>query len=401
MISKLRKKIIAINVVSVCIVFAVAMVLVFSTGYARINDERIIRLNGIVEQESLRDLEISKLKGVVVVEYDEDNANTLWTTTGEDVRLSDEQIESVVKKVVSKEKNEGWASVRVLYAKRSVDGVTRVALYDRHSNMRGVLLYMIYTLIALVVGSISYLVISYVLARVALAPVEESWNKQKQFLADASHELKTPLSVIMANTEIIASHGDETVESQKKWIENTRLESERMADLINDLLFLAKNDDGLKAQMDKVNISECVETIVLSHESVLYENGKIFNYSITSDLIVFGNDGQLKQLVAILLDNANKYSIGAGNILLEVENVGKNVHISVSNDCEELTEEQLEHLFDRFYTVDESRNKSNAGNGLGLSIAQVITHTHRGKITAECHNGRITFTVSIPLLKTK
>ena len=401
MISKLRKKIIAINVVSVCIVFAVAMVLVFSTGYARINDERIIRLNGIVEQESLRDLEISKLKGVVVVEYDEENANTLWTTTGEDVRLSDEQIESVVKKVVSKEKNEGWASVRVLYAKRSVDGVTRVALYDRHSNMRGVLLYMIYTLIALVVGSISYLVISYVLARVALAPVEESWNKQKQFLADASHELKTPLSVIMANTEIIASHGDETVESQKKWIENTRLESERMAGLINDLLFLAKNDDGLKAQMDKVNISECVETIVLSHESVLYENGKIFNYSITSDLIVFGNDGQLKQLVAILLDNANKYSIGAGNILLEVENVGKNVHISVSNDCEELTEEQLEHLFDRFYTVDESRNKSNAGNGLGLSIAQVITHTHRGKITAECHNGRITFTVSIPLLKTK
>ena len=401
MISKLRKKIIAINVISVCIVFVIAMVIMFGTGYARINDERIIRLNGIVEQDSLRDLEISKLKGIVVVEYDEATAQILSTTFGEDVTLTDVQIKDAVDKVATKDKTEGWVNTQVLYAKRCQDGVTRIALYDRDSNMTGVLLYLLFTVIALILGSVSYLVISMVLARVALAPVEESWNKQKQFLADASHELRTPLSVIMANTEIIASHSEETVQSQKKWIENTRTESERMAELINDLLFLAKNDDGVKAQMDTVNLSECVETVVLSYEAVLYENGKAFSYTVAPDLLVYGNVGQLKQLVTILLDNANKYSVDAGNISLGVENLGKNAHICVSNDCDELTESELSHLFDRFYTVDQSRNKSNAGNGLGLSIAQVITHNHRGKITVEYADGRITFTVSLPVYKAK
>ncbi|MCH5157230.1 MAG: HAMP domain-containing histidine kinase [Clostridiales bacterium] len=393
MINKLRAKIIIINVVSVCIVFVVAMILVFGTGYARINDERILRLKSIVGQESWHDLDLSKFTGIVMVEFNEESKQISWMNTGEGVRLSDEQIDAVVNKIINKDKTDGWASMRVLYAKRSVGVYTRIALYDRNSNMKGVLMYILYTLIVLVVGSSIYCVISYVLARVAVKPVADSWNKHKQFLADASHELKTPLSVIMANTEIIAGHGDETVASQMKWIENTRSESERMADLINDLLFLAKNDNGLKAEMKPLNLSECVETIVLSHEAVLYENGKIFNYSIEPDVVVNGNEGQLKQLVAILLDNANKYSVGAGNIALGVEIVGKYVQIVVSNDCDELTEDQLAHLFDRFYTVDESRSKSSAGNGLGLSIAQVITNTHRGKITADCHDGRITFTV--------
>ena len=401
MISKLRKKIIAINIISVCIVFVVAMVIVFGTGYARINDERIIRLKGVVVQESWHDLDLSKLTGIVVVEYDQESGAIDWTTSGKDVTLSAEQIEAVVEKVVAKDANEGRVTSRVLYAKSSTDAVIRIALYDRNSNTTGVLMYMTYTLIALLLGSFSYCIISYILARIALKPVEDSWNKQKQFLADASHELKTPLSVIMANTEIIAGHGEETVDSQSKWIENTRSESERMAELINDLLFLAKNDDGLKAQMSVVNLSECVETTVLSYEAVLYENGKTIDYSITPDVFVFGNDGQLKQLVAILLDNANKYSVGEGNISLGVEITGKNVHVVVSNDCDELTNEQLDHLFDRFYTVDASRNKSNAGNGLGLSIAQVITRTHRGKITAEYNDGRATFTASMPLHKTK
>ena len=400
MIKKLRKKIIAINVISVCIVFVIAMVLVFGVGYARINDERILRLVGVVEQDNWNDFEISQLRGIVVVEYDETQGK-FTSTFGENVKLTDEQVDAAVNKAIDKEGSEGWLSTRVLYAKRSESGITRIALYDRDSNIKGVLAYVMSALISLVVGSLSYLVISYVLARIALKPVEDSWIKQKQFLADASHELKTPLSVIMANTEIIASHGDETVDSQRKWIENTRSESQRMAELINDLLFLAKNDDGLKAQMDTVNLSECLETIVLSHEAVLYENGKLFNYSIEPDVMVYGNEGQLKQLGAILLDNANKYSTDSGNISLSVETVGKNAQITVSNDCDKLTEEQLEHLFDRFYTVDQSRSKSSAGNGLGLAIAQVICNTHRGKITADYNNGRICFTVILPLHKAK
>ena len=229
--------------------------------------------------------------------------------------------------------------------------------------------------------------------------MEESWNKQKQFVADASHELKTPLSVIMANTEIMASHPDATVASQGKWIENTRSETQRMAELVNDLLFLAKNDDGLKVQMACVNLSDCVETTVLSYEAIFYENGKSFCYDIAPELYVQGNEGQIKQLTTILLDNANKYSSDDGNIKLSVTAAGKHIQLAIVNDCEPITDEQMSHLFDRFYTIDPSRNKNTAGNGLGLSIAQIICRTHGGNITAEYADGRITFTATLPVLK--
>ena len=172
-----------------------------------------------------------------------------------------------------------------------------------------------------------------------------------------------------------------------------------MAELVNDLLFLAKSDDGVKTTMDVVDLSECVERTVLTYEAVLYENGKSFDYEISPHLQIRGNEGQLKQLVTILLDNANKYSRGAGNISLKLGASGKNVELCVANDCDELTDNQLDHLFDRFYTVDQSRTSS--GNGLGLSIAQVICQTHSGKIIATYGVGRITFSAILPLNKSK
>lgn len=398
MIKKLRKKIIAINVISVCIVFLVAMAFVFGTGYKRINDERIIRLNSLLEQEDWYNSDLIPAD-IAVAEYDESTKTVAWSSVGANVKFEEQDLNKVFEKVVQKSNSDGWLSLRVLYAKHTVDGVTRIAIYDRNSNSRGMVMYILYTLLTLCIGSLSYFVISYILARETLKSVEESWNKQKQFVADASHELKTPLSVIMANTELIASHGDETVNSQIQWIENTRLEAERMAGLVNDLLFLAKNDDGVKAQMQVVNLSECIETIVLSHEVLLYEAGKSFAYEISQNVQVVGNDGQLKQLATILLDNANKYSKGDGNILLKVTATGKLAVLTLTNDCEQISDEQLSHLFDRFYTVDQSRNSS--GNGLGLSIAQAICQTHRGNIEAYYVDGRITFVATFPLYKSK
>ena len=259
--------------------------------------------------------------------------------------------------------------------------------------------FVVSTLSALTVGILGYFFVSFMLARIALKPVEESWIKQKQFVADASHELKTPLSVILANTEIIASHQEETVASQMKWVENTRAEAQRMAGLVADLLFLAKNDDGLKVQMEDVNLSDCVGTIVLGYDAIFYENKKDFAYQVDKDVYIVGNVGQLKQLTTILLDNANKYSKGSGNITLSLTANGKHANLTVENDSEQLTEEQLKHLFDRFYTVDPSRNKNNGGNGLGLNIAQVICQTHGGSIRVECENGRTRFVADIPRQK--
>ena len=399
MIDKLRKKIIIINVISVCVVFLLAIAFVFGTGYKRISEERLVWLSGILDYDGWTDNIVEEYKGTALIEFDEANGEIERHSFSEGFNLSHDQLSNIVEDVLAQPNNEGSISNRVQYCKKTVGNTARIVLFDRSYSADTLKVYLWYTLTAVLVGILCYFAISLILAQIALKPAETNWAKQKQFVADASHELKTPLSVIMANTEIIASHADETVESQMKWIENTRSESHRMAELVNDLLFLAKNDDGHKAQMEALNLSECVETIVLSQESLFYENGKVFSYEIEPNLRVFGNMGQLKQLATILLDNANKYSVGDGNINLHVGAMGKHAQITVSNACAPLTDDQLDHLFDRFYTVDQSRNKNVTGNGLGLSIAQIICQTHRGNIRVDYADGTITFTATLPLSK--
>ena len=397
--NKLRRKIVIINVISVCVVFLLAVAFMFGTGYRRIADERSARLNSMLDYDVFSPDLAEGYNGSAVIEYDVAHEQIVHESLSDEFDLPSEQLPDIIRCVLDKTHSEGSISNRVQYCKKMVEGTVRIVLFDRFSSASNLRAYTWYTLTAVLVGVLCYFAISLVLAQIALKPVEINWAKQRQFVADASHELKTPLSVIMANTEIIASHADETVESQMKWIENTRSESRRMAELVGDLLFLAKNDDGLKAAMEVVNLSECIETIVLSHESLFYENGKTFSYEIAPDVRVFGNMGQLKQLATILLDNANKYSIGEGNIRLQVVGGIKHAHLTVSNSCAPLSDEQLDHLFDRFYTVDESRNKNVTGNGLGLSIAQIICQTHRGSITADYADGVVTFTATLPLNK--
>lgn len=404
MISKLRKKIIAINVISVCIVFFVAEILMFAIGFNRLDNERNTRVSAAFdfnyEQE---DFSSNKMfDDIVLVVYDNQSKNIVYRGIGKDISAISDKVDEYVQNIVSSKSDSGWVLLwRVKYNKQTDDNLVKIVISNSSLRGRSNTPYLIISGGTLLIGIACYLVISWILARVALAPVEESWSKQRQFVADASHELKTPLSVIMANTEIISSHQEETVASQMKWIENTRAESHRMADLVADLLFLAKHDDGHQAQMEVINMSECVETSALGYDAVFYENSKDFRYSISPNAKVYGNEGQLKQLVTILLDNANKYSTGKGNISLKLTANGKKAVLTVANDSDELTEENLEHLFDRFYTVDKSRNVDKGGNGLGLSIAKTICESHGGDLLVEYKDGRVTFTAEFPIYKHK
>ena len=406
MINGLRKKIVAINVVSVCIVFFVAMLFVFSAGYNRVDAEKDNRIYAAFDYDFAdgEKFEDNQLFGdIALYEFDLSSGVVVNKVVGDSANLDIKLIEDTIAEIAESDKKSGIISAKIKFAKRTANNgdVVRIVFSNRFSRNHSFIAYVLLTSGALLVGVGCYFAISMILARIALKPVEDSWSKQKQFVADASHELKTPLSVIMANTEIIASHQDETVASQMQWIENTRLEAKRMAELVADLLFLAKNDDGLKVQMEPVNISECIETTVLSYDAVFYENGKSFRYDIARDVKVIGNVGQIKQLTTILLDNANKYSVGDGNIFLNLTAAGRHITLSVSNDSEELSEEQLSHLFDRFYTLDKSRNAEKSGNGLGLSIAKMISQTHGGDISASYSNGRTYFVVELPAYKSK
>lgn len=383
-------------------ILIVAVIITFVLGYGRINIERETRLaSALTFDEATAEKpfeENSLFRDICLVQYDLQKHQIVSWHIGNGANWNKERLKLDVVRIAHSNNTSGLLRLHIRYVKSvSEDGNTvKIAFNNRNSYDDGIMTYFWWMMGALSVGLLFYLVFSIMFARMAIRPVERSWQSQKQFVADASHELKTPLSVIRASTDMIATRPDETVESQMQWVNNIQQESKRMATLVSDLLTLVKTDDGLQIQMENVDLSDCLNAVVLGYEPVFYEHNKEFTYEIAPYISIEGNADQLKQLATILLDNADKYSRGKGNINMTLTANMSNAQITVSNDCEQLNDEQLERLFDRFYTVDPSRNKKVVGNGLGLSIAQMICASHQGSITVDCVDSRITFTVILP-----
>ncbi|WP_151733502.1 sensor histidine kinase [Paenibacillus tengchongensis] len=218
----------------------------------------------------------------------------------------------------------------------------------------------------------------------SIRPVQEAFNKQKQFIADASHELKTPLAVINTNTEVLLANPEETVGQQSKWLHYIKSETERMAKLTSDLLYLTEMDDSRASMIHApFDISEAVENIILTMEAVIFEKNVALDYDIEPDLSVQGSSEQIKQVVMILLDNAVKYSGPGGKVTLLLQKQHHEVVLAVSNTGEGIAPEHLTRIFDRFYRTDTSRSRKQGGHGLGLAIAKSIIDQHRGRIYAK------------------
>ena len=224
------------------------------------------------------------------------------------------------------------------------------------------------------------------LADWALRPVERTWNQQKRFISDASHELKTPLTVILANIDILRRHGRDTIESQRKWLDSAGDEAVRMKNLVEDLLTLARLDEaGQTAPMPEltdVNLTDAVWASLLTYEPVAFEQGLLLDSSVEPDVYVRGDEQKLRQLTTILLDNACKYAGRRGSVRVTLSAGADRAQLAVRNSGDVIPPENLEHLFERFYRADAARSGSKSGYGLGLSIAQGIARLHRGAITA-------------------
>ena len=267
MIQRLRKRIVAINIITASLILFCALIVTFVVGYGRINMERENRMHIALDYDpAVDDVTFDRQKlfeDVALVVYNQHTQQVEAWYFGRNVELTKSYLSRYLQPIVDEEADNGWINLKIRYIKKTDGDIVKIAFNNLGASSNNLTTFVVSTLSALTVGILGYFFVSFMLARIALKPVEESWIKQKQFVADASHELKTPLSVILANTEIIASHQEQTVASQMKWVENTRAEAQRMAGLVADLLFLAKNDDGLKVQMEDVNLSDCVSTIVL------------------------------------------------------------------------------------------------------------------------------------------
>lgn len=266
----------------------------------------------------------------------------------------------------------------------------KIVIVDNITVKSILLIYLRISIILFLLFEILSIFISKKLTNWLVTPVVETFDKQRQFIYDISHELKTPLSVITANAEMI-----ECDNKNKKWVNNIKDESERMNKLVISLLdLLMSNNINEKEKFTKVNLSKCIETSILTFESLIFENNLKLDYTINENIIFYCNPDRIKQLIGILLDNAIKHGKKNSKITVNLKQEKDNIILSVRNRGQSISKEDREKIFERFYRVDKSRNRNENRYGLGLAIAKNISEIHRGKISVNCANGYTTFIVN-------
>lgn len=242
---------------------------------------------------------------------------------------------------------------------------------------------------------LAFLCISLLLAGWVVQPVEKAWRQQRQFIADASHELKTPLTVIMTNAELL-QNPDYDEQSRSAFSSSILVMSKQMRNLVEQMLELARTDN---VQSDKtfcpLDFSRLVLEAVLPFEPVFFEKGLTLHTNIADHILISGNPSELRQVLDILLDNAQKYSREKGTTWVTLQKCGKeHCLLEIADEGEAIPAEDLNHLFKRFYRADQARSRTGSF-GLGLSIAESIVKRHKGKIWAESKNGINTFFVEL------
>lgn len=305
---------------------------------------------------------------------------------------SDEDLENLAINIVSGNKIKGTQNNLSFY-KADKNGYILVTFMDNTVVNENAVTLFRYTLIFGAVALVVFFFLSKFLAKKIVNPLEESYEKQKQFISDAGHELKTPVSVVSANAELLNRElGD------NQWLKNIQYENERMGFLITQLLDLARTEN-VTPQMEIIDLSRLVSGEVLPFEIVAFEKGLEIKTDIKENIKVTGNTTQLKQLVSILIDNAIKHNNEKGDVFCKLTKENNFAKISVVNKGEEIPKEHREKLFERFYREDTVRNSESNHYGLGLAIAKAITESHKGEIEVLCYDGLIEFQFKIPLLK--
>ena len=235
------------------------------------------------------------------------------------------------------------------------------------------------------------LMLVILMSKKAIEPVAESIEKQKQFITNAGHELKTPIAIIQSNTEAMELYNGES-----KWSRNIKDQAIRLTNLVQNLLVLSRLDEQMPGQMEEVRFSELVTTFLNQFRQSFEERNIALHTEIQSGIRIHADKAQIEQLISIFMDNAVKYANENGTVEVHLEKKAKHVIFEVENTCGQLPEVPSQKLFERFYRGDASHNQKNGGYGIGLSMAQSIAEQNKGMITAKYSgNNRICFTVRL------
>lgn len=402
MIKKLRLKFVLINMSIVTILLCIILGLVFYFTSANLEQESLSMMRNIAAQPFRLDTPEERGEDVRLPFFAlRLGANgDLLATGGGYYDLSDAAfLDSLIDATFATPKQFGVLSEYNLRYYRVDTPLSQCLVFADISSERATLNGLVKTCCIIgVVGFLLFLWVSILLSKWAVRPVEQAWKQQRQFVAAASHELKTPLTVIMTNAELMQSPTyDES--KREKFLGSILTMSGQMKRLIEQMLELARSDNAeTKTVFAEVELSRLVTQTVLPFESVFFEKGLTLTTDVEENVRVAGDQTQLRELVEILLDNAQKYAGEKGRVWVALRKRGKSrCVLTVADEGEEIPPEALQNLFKRFYRADPARSRSGSF-GLGLSIAESIAIQHRGKIWAESKDGINRFSVELPCL---
>ena len=242
----------------------------------------------------------------------------------------------------------------------------------------------------------AFFAISLYLSGFVLKPVKKAWEEQERFVADASHELRTPISILLANMNILKDNKEDTVKGQFKWIESSTTEALRMQRLVESLLLLAKSDNqSLVFKLEDLDLTKLVEERVLSFEALAFEKKIDFSYELEEKCILRSDAESLKQILNILIDNAFKYCEGDKRVFIKVSKKSGNISFEVESSGTPIPEDVAGKLFDRFYRADKERSRDKGGYGLGLAIAYTLCRQLDARIGVRTSEAGNTFWVEL------
>ena len=279
------------------------------------------------------------------------------------------------------------------YSAKDSGGVKLIVFYDCGRSLSNFRSFLIISVIISLIGLILVSVIIFFASGRIIKPVAESYEKQKRFITDAGHEIKTPLAIINADSDVLSMDLGE----DNEWLSDIKKQTSRLTELTNDLILLSKMEEGSSVLvMDDIDLSQMVMEQAESFKAVAVTGGKRFDTAIADNIHINGDKKTVGELVSILFDNAVKYCPEDGKVKAKLVRNGKYAVLEVTNDTkEDISSEEMKHFFDRFYRADESRNSETGGHGIGLSIAKAIAESHSAKMTvAKKRERTITFTTS-------
>ncbi|CCY07850.1 putative uncharacterized protein [Coprobacillus sp. CAG:698] len=405
MIKKLRQKFILISMFSLTFVIAIIIGIINIHNYSSIvkrADEKlelIINNNGIFPREKDNKIMPPDNKMSPEAPFETRYFSVTFNNNGEVIKVNIDRIaaidelsaESYATSLYNNSKTKGFFK-NYRYQSKTRDTETLYVFIDCQHDLITFREFLYASLLFSLIGITTIFLLVFFSSKIILKPISESYEKQKHFITDASHELKTPLTVIDASADVL-----EMEVGENEWITSIKDQVTRLTKLTEDLLMLSRMNETNRVIFTDFSLSEVLEDSIKRFESVAISQGKTIETNIPNNISYNGEINMISQLFSILLDNALKYTNEKGLIKVSLSETEKNKKIVFYNTCENIEIGNHDYLLERFYRKDSSRNSNTGGHGIGLSIAKSIIDNHKGKINIKSDDGKsITITITLP-----